>query len=169
VKDQFILLYDQFFDDVYRYILYKVGKKWDADDLVSEVFRKAFVRQSSLRQDSNEKAWLMTIARNTVIDYYRKKKNVIYSDQVEDYMEHEVFSANDDLEDHLDCVKNSLSFMPEEDREIINMRYFADMKYRDIGQVLGKTEQAIRTRMFRLTKKMGVLVTKCLEGVKERG
>ena len=169
MKDQFILLYDQFFDDVYRYILYKVGKKWDADDLVSEVFRKAFVRQSSLRQDSNEKAWLMTIARNTVIDYYRKKKNVIYSDQVEDYMEHEVFSANGDLEDHLDCVKNSLSFMPEEDREIINMRYFADMKYRDIGQVLGKTEQAIRTRMFRLTKKMGVLVTKCLEGVKERG
>lgn len=169
MKDQFTLLYDQFFDDVYRYILYKVGKKWDADDLVSEVFRKAFERQSSLRQDSNEKAWLMTIARNTVIDYYRKKKNVIYSDQVEDYMEHEVFSANSDLDDHLECVKKSLAFMPEEDREVINLRFFADMKYRDIGQVLGKTEQALRTRMFRLTKKMGVLVNKCLEGVREHG
>lgn len=169
MKDSFTLLYDQFFDDVYRYILYKVGKKWDADDLVSEVFRKAFEWQSSLRKDSNGKAWLMTIARNTLIDYYRKKRNVIYSDQVEDYMEHDVFTETGDLDEQVECVKKSLAFIPEEDREVINMRYFADMKYRDIGKVLGKTEQAIRTRMFRLTKKMGVLVTKCLEGVREHG
>ncbi len=53
----------------------KLGNKWDTDDIVSDIFRKAFERYASLQEQSSAKAWLITIARNTIIDFYRKKKD----------------------------------------------------------------------------------------------
>ncbi|WMT41300.1 hypothetical protein RE628_01540 [Paenibacillus sp. D2_2] len=38
--DAFLEIYDRYFDDLYRYVLFRVGNRWDADDLVSDIFRK---------------------------------------------------------------------------------------------------------------------------------
>ena len=73
MKDGFIILYDKYFDDVYRYIYFKTGNKWEADDLVSETFKKAYEKYKYLKGEP--KPWIMSIARNTVIDFYRRKKN----------------------------------------------------------------------------------------------
>ncbi|MEK3937139.1 RNA polymerase sigma factor [Sporosarcina sp. FSL W7-1349] len=83
---KFIQLYDAYFDDVYRYVYVKTGNKWDAEDLVSDIFRKAFEKRSSLAKHPNQKAWLFMIARNTIIDFYRKKKNVPIGDWMEHYV-----------------------------------------------------------------------------------
>ncbi|WP_199614179.1 RNA polymerase sigma factor [Paenibacillus alkalitolerans] len=169
MKEPFIDLYDQYFDDVYRYVYYKVGSKWDADDLVSEVFRKAFERHSTLRENSNSKAWLITIAHNTVVDFYRKKKSTVSIEQLHNLEEPGAFEEQFELDDNLECVKSSLANLSPEDREIVNLRYFADLKNREIGEVLKKSEEAIKTKVFRLLKKLSVLVTKCLEGANKHG
>ncbi|WP_274362204.1 RNA polymerase sigma factor [Paenibacillus thermotolerans] len=167
MKNSFLELYDQYFDDVYRYVYYKIGNKWDTDDIVSDVFRKAFEKQSSIRDNSNPKAWLVTIAHNAVVDFYRKRKVTVSTEHIGDLEEPGAFEEQFELDDDLECVQKSLAFLSPEDREVVNLRYFADMKNREIGEVLQKSEEAIKTRVFRLLKKMSVLVTKCLEGVKE--
>jgi len=86
LEDQFIEIYDENFDDVYRYVYVKIGNKWDAEDIVSETFRKAFEKFSSFQRGSSPKSWLMTIARNTIIDFYRKKKSVPIGEEMEFYL-----------------------------------------------------------------------------------
>ncbi|MBD2871649.1 RNA polymerase sigma factor [Paenibacillus arenilitoris] len=167
MKQPFIDLYDQYFDDLYRYVYYKVGNKWDADDIVSEAFRKAYERHSTLRENSNAKAWLMTIARNAVIDFYRRRKPAVPVEQLNELAQPGAFEEQFAPDDDLDCVRKTLDLLTQEDRELVNLRYFAGMKNREIGEMLAKSEETIKTRVFRLLKKMNILVTNCLEGARK--
>lgn len=169
MKDRFVVLYDLFFNDVYRYVYSKVGSSWDTDDIVSEVFRKAYERFASLKENSNAKAWLITIARNTVIDFYRKKKDSLPGDDIERILITEPFEEKLAFEDDLICLQKVLASLPEEDHEFINLKYFAELKYREIEAVVGKSEDLIKTRVFRTIKKMSILMKNCLEGVNKRG
>ncbi|HYK72836.1 MAG TPA: sigma-70 family RNA polymerase sigma factor [Pseudoneobacillus sp.] len=169
MKEPFIDMYDRFFNNVYRYVYSKLGNKWDTDDVVSEVFRKAFERFSTLQEDSNAKAWLMTIARHTIIDFYRKKKDNVTGEILEQLVHEESFEAKLEIDDDIECLKKSMSYLPEEDQELIKLKYFAELKYKEIGYVVGKSEDALKTRVFRLLKKVGILVKKCIEGVGTNG
>ena len=70
MADEFLQLYEDCYDDIYRYVYCKTGNPWDTDDIVSDVFLKAFRHFDPNRR--THKAWLVTIARNTTVDYYRK-------------------------------------------------------------------------------------------------
>lgn len=159
---EFTSIYDDFFDDVYRYVYVKVGNKWDAEDIVSETFRKAFEKLPLLKDDTNPKAWLMTIARNTVIDYYRKKKNLLIGDEMDFYFNPLPFEDPFDESSEVECLKKSLHHLSKEDLEVINLRYFAELKFKDIAMVLKKTEDSLRVKSNRITKKIGTLMKKCL-------
>ncbi|KMY56130.1 DNA-directed RNA polymerase subunit sigma [Bacillus sp. FJAT-27231] len=155
-------MYDQYFDDMYRYIYVKTGNKWDTEDIVSEAFRKAYERFDSLQEETNHKAWLMTIARNTVIDYYRKKKNVLVGEDIELYTAPIPFDDPLEQVDELNCLKKSLQHLPREEMDIVNLRYFADMRFKEIAAVLQKPDNSIRVKTGRITKKIGLLIKKCL-------
>ncbi|WP_079913762.1 RNA polymerase sigma factor [Paenibacillus sp. 32352] len=169
MKQPFVLIYDGCFNDVYRYVYSKVGNKWDTDDIVSEIFRKAFEKYESLQDHSNARAWLFTIARHTVIDFYRRRKDVPTGEEMERVASQESFAAEVEQEEELDCLQKVLAFLPEEDRELVKLKYFAGLKHREIGDVLSKSEEVIKMRAFRLLKKMSILVKNCLEGVKANG
>jgi len=160
--DEFTKIYDEFFDDVYRYVYVKTGSKWDAEDIVSETFRKAYEKWDSLKNGTNSKAWLLTIARNTVIDFYRKKKSVLMGDELEHFLNHHPFEDPFEQSNELECLKRSLYHLSKEDYEITNLRYFAGLKFKEISIVLGKKEETLRVKSNRLTKKIELLVKKCL-------
>lgn len=169
MKQSFTLIYDGFFNDLYRYVYSKVGNKWDTDDLVSEIFRKAFEKYESLQEPSNAKAWLFTIARNTIIDFYRRKKDVLTGEAMEWIASPESLEGEVEQEEELACLQKVLAFLPEDERELVKLKYFAGLRHREIGEVLSKSEEVIKMRAFRLLKKMSVLVKNCLEGVKRNG
>ncbi|WP_148134452.1 RNA polymerase sigma factor [Candidatus Formimonas warabiya] len=163
MQNEFLMLYDQFFDDVYRYTLFKTGNKWDADDLVSEVFRKAFEKFTSLRD--NPKAWLMTIARNTVIDFYRKKRDLVVEDtELEKHTYTFSFEEALEKQDELRCLKKGLKNLAKEDLELINLKYFADLTHQEIGTIMGKTGDAIKMKTLRIVRQLGEAVKRCMEG-----
>lgn len=162
MKDNFIKLYDKYFDDIYRYIYFKTGNKWEADDLVSETFRKAYEKYSSLKGEP--KAWIMTIARNTVIDYYRRKKdftpvNDEFDDYTYGYPVEEIFEKKEEL----NYLKQSLKSLNKDELEIVNLKYFSGLKYSEIAQLLGKTENAVKTKAMRIHRKLEQFIEKCME------
>ncbi|WP_282939087.1 RNA polymerase sigma factor [Paenibacillus sp. RC67] len=169
MKRSFALVYDGFFNDLYRYVYSKVGNKWDTDDLVSEIFRKAFEKYESLQEPSNAKAWLFTIARNTIIDFYRRKKDALAGEAMEWIASPESLEGEVEQEEELACLQKVLAFLPEDERELVKLKYFAGLRHREIGEVFSKSEEVIKMRAFRLLKKMSVLVKNCLEGVKRNG
>lgn len=159
----FLSLYDQYFDHVYRYTYFKTGNKWDTDDLVSDTFRKAFEKYATLQ--AHPKAWLMAIARNTVIDFYRKKKEVVtdreeLEKQVYDYSLEEVLGRHDELR----CLKKALQSLPKEELEIINLKYFSELTHQEMGRILGKTVDAVKRKSLRIVRKLAESVHRCLEG-----
>jgi RNA polymerase sigma factor (sigma-70 family) len=162
LSHSFVSLYDRYFNDVYRYVYVKTGNKWDAEDIVSETFRKAFEKIHSLKNDSNPKSWLMSIARNNVIDFYRKKKGVLVGDDLELYLSPIPFLDPLDESDELGCLKKSLGHLAKEDLEIVNLRYFAGLKFKEMASILNKEDSAIRVKSSRITKRISILIKKCL-------
>jgi RNA polymerase sigma-70 factor (ECF subfamily) len=154
---------------VYRFVYSKLGNKWDTDDVVSDVFRKAFEHYAALRSDSNPKAWLMTIARNTIYDLYRKRKDTLAGDELEAVAHPDSFMEQMELQDDLNCLKKAMAYLSEEDQELVRLKYFAELKYREVGDAVGKSEQTVKTRVFRLLKKLSLLVKSCLEGASSNG
>jgi RNA polymerase sigma-70 factor (ECF subfamily) len=163
VRHNFLELYDKYFDDIYRYIYFKTGNKWDADDLVSEVFKKAYEKHGSIK--SSPKAWLFSIARNTVIDFYRKRKDVAVGDDLDLYTYPLEFESEVEKEEELDILKKSLSRLSKDELEIINLKYFADMKYSEIGTLMNRTEDSVKMKCFRTVKKLKELINGFLEGL----
>jgi RNA polymerase sigma-70 factor (ECF subfamily) len=162
LKNDFISLYDEAFDDVYRYIYFKTGNKWDTDDLVSEIFRKAYEKYNI--SVKNKRAWLFIIAKNTLTDYYRRKRDIISDEIIEKIAYHYNCDNLIIKSEELGCLKNSLQELDEEEIEIIFLRYFSDMKFKEIGILLGKSESAVKMKASRIINKLRELFNICMEG-----
>jgi len=150
----------------------KVGNNWDTDDIVSDIFRKAYEKFATV--EGNYAPWIFTIARNSIVDFYRQKKEIAASEEMEEYTSKYIhqFSFNNiedaeavwEKENMMSCLKKSLAYLKPEEQELIVLRYFADMKYDDIGLLLNKSGNSVKMKVFRIIKKLKVLLTKCMEG-----
>ncbi len=90
-KEILIEIYEEFFPKIYNYIYYQINNNAVCDDLVSSVFMKVVENIDKFdEQKASFSTWIYTIARNTVIDYYRKAK------------------IESDIDDYVDSVKYSL-------------------------------------------------------------
>lgn len=141
---------------------FKTGNRWDADDLVSEIFRKAFENFAAVSR--NEKAWLFSIARNTVIDFYRKRKDIASSDKLDLYINPDSFETRLEKAEEMKILRDSLVLLTEEEQEIISLRYFSGMKHKEIAGLMGKSEQSIKMKVMRVTRRLKDLITKEMEG-----
>src|SRR5512140_290036 len=79
--EAFSKLYEAYFDRVYRFVFFRVADERMAEDLASQVFLKAWENLHRYRPRGPFLAWLYAIARNTVIDTYRTRKQVVSLDE----------------------------------------------------------------------------------------
>lgn len=159
-------LYDRYFDDLYRYVLFRVGNRWDAEDLVSDIFRKVleYTSKQGIVPD-HERAWLFTIAHHRVVDHYRKKTEKAYGtdpEAVDGSVEHipEWFKG---ASVQNDCLQESLQELKQEDRQMIHLKYMMGFAYREMSAILGQTEEWLRIRVHRIRKKMAGEIEACME------
>ncbi|MFM1652623.1 RNA polymerase sigma factor [Brevibacillus sp. B_LB10_24] len=165
MHENFLAMYDEYFGDVYRFVLFKTGNRWDTDDLVSEIFRKAFRKfQSENIEASNLKSWLLTISRHTVIDYYRKRKEVAYGHDPEVYGYTQVSMFFQEADPRNDCLQESLLSLTPDERELMNLKYIVGLKYAEIGEMLSKTEPWLKVKSQRVRQKMAQFINRCMEG-----
>ncbi len=158
-KDAFGELYKIYLNKIYRFVYFLVYNEPLAEDITQNTFFKAW---NSIQRFSVDKgtfqSFLYTIARNTVIDYQRKKKDTILDPVSELYIESHENIENDFIrKEEGKRVRDALKFLPEFDRELIVLRYFEEMSYHDIAQVFKKNEGALRVkihRALRLIKKV---------------
>lgn len=149
-------LYDIHVDQIYRHIYYRVGNTADAEDLTQQVFIKAWHAIKRYRRKSVPlAAWLMTISRNLVIDFYRARKEKISLD--DDYKEASKEPGPEllaEIEMERRELIETITRLPEEYRQVIIMRFIEDFSYEEIAAALNKSEGAIRVTLHRALKKM---------------
>jgi len=153
----FEILYNHYFPRIYGYIFKRTGNHPDAEDIVSEVFMKAFTHIGSYKNQGNTfGAWVYRIATNNLTDYYRKKsKNKSVGIEQADFLE-----SKDPLPDELidklmdsEKIKLALEKMPKRYKQAVHLKYFAELSTCEIGEVLKISENNARVLMFRALKK----------------
>jgi RNA polymerase sigma-70 factor (ECF subfamily) len=158
-REAFGALYEQFMPKVYRYISFRIRDENMAQDLTSAVFEKAFTKFDGYSaQKASFSTWIFTIARNTVIDYYRVNKNK-HEDIVPD-VEVKVTAEFPSPEDGMIKTENTLRLkkfitrLNKREQEAIILKYSNGMSNREIAGVLGMTETNVGSILCRTIGKL---------------
>ena len=125
-----------------------------SDDVVQETYIKIMEKSFSYQKGTNVRAWVLAIARNIAIDYYRKRKFECESEEIIDddtrFDESTVLSS---LE-----VKKALDTLSDEERQIITFKIYAGLKHREIASLLGITTEACKKKYQRAVAKLRELI-----------
>ncbi len=139
-------IYDRLQGVVFRYLYYRVGDYQTAEDLTSDVFIRVIKALPRYKQKSVPfRAWVMKIARNLAVDYYRragfrdhlelKEELLISRDRPDRTVEQNLTSA---------ALAQALRRLTEDQRDVITLRFLAEMSIIEVGMVLGKNESAVK-------------------------
>ncbi|MBI5254543.1 RNA polymerase sigma factor [Candidatus Falkowbacteria bacterium] len=156
--DAFAKLYDLYIEKIFRFVLFKVSRQEDAEDISADVFLKAwkYIKESE-KKVSNFKAFIYQVARNCVIDFYREKNRTFEKaneDQelIEDARDQKDLAQQVENKIEIAAVENYLNKLKEEYREIILLRHVEGFNIKEIAQILGKKSGAIRVLLHRAMK-----------------
>lgn len=147
----FAELYDTHVDSVYRYLLYRVREPSDAEDLTSEVFTRAFANIHRYTwQGKSFLAWLYTIARNAVTDRRRRDRPTVEIDNAYG-LASEGPTAHDHavLGEEVAALRGAVKHLTGEQQEVLVLRFIENLSSREVANILGKNEGAIRALQFR--------------------
>ncbi len=158
----FGVLYDRYAAKIYRFVYYKIFNKETTEDIVSDVFYKALERIDSFDPEKGVfSAWLYRIARNTVIDRYRTKHTTVDIDDIFDLGHDERFAEKFDAQATLEKISKYLETLNATQREIVTLRIWGELSYKEIAAITGGTEGSVKMAFSRtireVREKMGPL------------
>ncbi|WP_420399696.1 sigma-70 family RNA polymerase sigma factor [Flagellimonas sp.] len=155
---------DQLYNPLFYYVKKRVNNHEDAEDITQDVFYKL----SKTKTDSveNIKSWVYTIAKNTITDYYRKKR--IPEDDIETFALTEEYDQESAAEELSKCVTVFIQELPEEYRSILTLSELEEMPQKEIAEKLDMNYVTVRSKIQRGRKKLKGLFSKCCN-VKQGG
>ena len=155
--DQFAEKYQQFFPRVFAYVYGRVHNVHQAEDLVSEVFERAFLKMGSLRNDEAFATWLFTIARNLVTSQARKRgrESIVDPDILKSVVATSISVENEVLvREEVAAVVECLKKFPQREQDIVSLKFDAELTNGQIAQVMGLSEANVRVILFRTLRKL---------------
>lgn len=137
--------------------IYVVGSRPAAEDVVSDSFIK-IVKHAHKYKTDDPMAWILTIVRNTALDYLRKQKR-----RAETSID-ESFSLvderyNPDARDSALALETAINALPPDERRAIRLRYFVDMTIRDIADAMGVSKSAAERLLTRAQENLKTLLS----------
>ena len=152
-RQAFGALYDSSLDRVYRHVFYRVSNQADAEDITQEVYVRAWKAIHRYKTTGAPfTAWLLSIAGNLIIDYYRKRqKHSQISEDLKEAPLESVPTPQEQAEINLDrtLLKEKVLRLKGDKQKVILMRFIDDRSVEEIATILKKTENAIRVIQFR--------------------
>lgn len=148
-------LYRQYFKDIYLYIK-AISKSDDiAEEITQETFFKALKSIKSFRGDCDIRIWLTQIAKNTYLTYCQKNNRIIPTEPDVTIPDERVSIERDFIhKEQAELVKDILTRMEEPYKKVFRLRVFAELSFREIGNLYGKTEGWARVTYHRARLKI---------------
>jgi RNA polymerase sigma-70 factor (ECF subfamily) len=147
-------LYEHYVQAIYRYLYSRVGTVHLAEDLTSQTFMAAFRSLPRYHERGQFSAWLFRIARSKLMDHYRGNRHeesleaadglVVGPDTLASVMQNETLG-------HLRLL---ISQLKDDERELIRLRYVADLSFAEMADLLGKREDAVKKSVHRLLARL---------------
>lgn len=150
----FAQLYDRYVKILYKYLLGKTGNVAEAEDLTSQTFLSALENLSGYREQGNFRAWLFCLAHNKWVDFYRKRKRLSFArdnlaggSQVD-------FLAEVIQGEKSQVLAVLVRKLDSSEIELLRLRLVTGLGFREIAQVQGKSESAVKKAYYRLIERM---------------
>lgn len=167
--DAYAEIYDLYAPRIYRFIYFKVPSSLDAEDLTAEVFLKVWQFVNEKGEIEKLGGLLYKIARNLVIDFYRKrKKQEIAIEDVDEVYLQRLSDAGQAVEkmalkSEAQEILKSLRLLKEEYREVLTLRYIDGLDHSEIAAILGKSYLNTRVLNHRALKTLRKILEQNLE------
>jgi RNA polymerase sigma-70 factor (ECF subfamily) len=150
-SEAFAELYDACVERVYRYIYFRVTDDVVTEDLTSQVFLKAWENLDRYQTGSSPfVAWLYTIARNLVIDFYRTQKSSVPLDEVTALPAKEQSPVEEvELRFSLQAMRDGLQALTDDQQQVLILKYIAGLPNENIAKLMNRREGAVRALQMR--------------------
>jgi len=149
-EEAFAQLYEKYFEQIYRYILLKMGDSHEAEDLTQQVFLKVLKSIDSFKWKENIPflAWLYRIAHNQTVDYLRKKSRQSTGPLEEADLSAEEFGSNPqeaaEVSYDMDRLSAATMKLTSAQREVIALRFTSELPIAEVSRIMGKSEGAVK-------------------------
>ena len=160
--EKFAVLYDKYFDQIYRYVYRRVSDKETVQDLVSQTFYDALAHIKSFEWRGYPfSSWLYKIAHNNVLKWYREqsKGQKVGLDEISEIADLTVDQNRDaaQKEEQIE-VQRVLDQLDDEEREIIRLKFFEEVSNIEIAEIMGLSANHIGVKVYRTLKKVKQLL-----------
>lgn len=149
-------LINLFWIDVFSFVMKKVQNETDADEITVSVFSKVLNKLELYDPNFQFKTWVLTIAQNTIIDFWRKKnkENEEITDSLEQVKNQYAQSPEELLisEEEMDNIQKIINSMDDNYREIIRLRFFEEKSIKEISEELNLSLSNTKVRIMRAKK-----------------
>jgi RNA polymerase sigma-70 factor (ECF subfamily) len=155
-RKAFEQLVNQYSEQLYWQVRRIVLIHEDADDVLQNVFLKAWSKLDTFNQESKISTWLYRIALNESLDFMRKKKTQVVSSDDAETMVGSTLMADDYFNgtEAEAMLQDAVAQLPDVQRTVFNMRYFDDMKYSEISEILQTSEGSLKASYHIAVKKI---------------
>lgn len=153
----FDILLNRHKSNVYSYIYFIVKNRELAEDIFQETFVKAImtIKQGRYTENGKFRAWINRIAHNLIIDNYRQEKNeqTISNDECEVDLFNNSKLSDGTVEDDmvktqiLSDVKRLIEYLPDNQKEVLVLRYYQDLSFKEIAEITGVSINTALGRM----------------------
>jgi len=150
------LLIEKYFKMVYAFVYKNVGSEPDAEDITQEVFVKVWKNIKKFDQNKDFKPWVFQIAKNTSIDFLRKRKTIPFSkfenEKGQNPLVENIASAPLNLIEKISdkkTVLGALQGLTEKEQKLIKMRHMEGLSFRQIAEILKESINTIKSRYRR--------------------
>lgn len=150
-------LYRELHPTVARFVGRRVATSADADDLVARVFHKLVENVERFDEGkASVRTWVLTMARNAIIDHYRTRKTSVSVDELADGLSD---GAGGPLQAMVDdeevrAVRELMASYPAEVQRMVSLRYGDGLRHREIAELMNLSEAAVKQRISRTIRDM---------------
>lgn len=156
--DQLGLLFERHNRSLFGFFYRLTADTSSSEDLVQNVFMRILKYRHTYHGDGKFTTWMYHMARNLFADHYKKQKRMGYKEDVETADRY--FSNDDNAEsnriqrEEIDLLQKALDQLPLEKKEVLVLSKFQEMRYKEIADLMGLTESAVKVRVFRALKEL---------------
>lgn len=154
--EAFAVLYEEFFDAVYRYCRIRVADPHDAEDLAAAIFAKAFAAFPPAKREST-RSWLFAIAHNMLANHYRGRAQRNRIEPLDDGLDYIDPGALPDqiivAADERRSLHTALALLTDDQRQVVELR-LAGLTGPEIAEIVGRSHAAVKMLQLRAIERL---------------
>jgi RNA polymerase sigma-70 factor (ECF subfamily) len=155
--DRLGLIFERHNKSLYGYFMNLTRRPEISEDLVQNVFLRILKYRTKYRGAGNFNIWIYRIAHNVFIDFVKKKDKLEFSENINEWdnvLNDSPFEEVDQKQEKINILESALMKLPREKREILTLSRYKELKYKEISEIMGCSESAVKVRIFRAMEEL---------------